>query len=1550
MVRALRPMFLLLLLVLADLPATAQVTTGTPPFGSYGGGPETINLANLNSHLPFPVFHKAGRGLNFNFDLDYDSSIWTPVTSGSTTSWQMSSEWSSSILPLGHLVEKTTVTDGTCTLPNGRPAKTVTTIDKFTYVDGLGTPHPYNSRWGFFSSGCGGSTTYFGSENAPDGSGYLLNVTGGTVNQLNDRAGRILNVPVNSTSGTATVTDSNGNQISVNSSGVYTDTLGTTALTISGTAPSPVSYTYTAPSGASASFIVKYSPYTVQTNFGCSGITEYPATSANLISEIDLPDASKYSLTYEPTPGVPANVTGRLKSVTLPAGGTITYTYTGGSSGNITCADGSTPGLTRVLSDGASWSATWTYARTAGTGAAYTTTITDPERDTLAPNGNDTVLQFQGIYETQRQVYQGTHTAGTLTETLSTCYNATTPPCLSTAITLPIASRKVVTALAGGLQSEHDDFWNTYGAPTETDDYDYGNPTHGALLKKVLATYSTTLGNITAFKQTVITQNGSGSPVAQVNYNYDENTPTTTSGIPQHVSVTTPRGNLTSVNTYTNSTAYLTKKSSYYDTGTVSTTTDVNNAVTTYNYTAGLASCYNTFPTSINEAMSGMTTYATWNCTGGVQLTSEDENSQTTTTSYADQYFWRPASIQDPTSATTYYCYGLVTSGTCNINPNQSESYMTFNSNNSTNDTLTTIDGLGRPRVKQTRQSPTSATFDSVETDYDALGRSSRVTLPYSAAAGALNSTIAYTATTYDALSRPLTITDGGGGTLTYNYGQANDITLTRGPAPTWDSEHTKSRQFEYDGLGRLTSTCEITAGTSAWPGGTCAQTTHQTGYWTKYTYDPKGKMLSLTQNAQMSGSMQSRIFSYDWMSRRTAETVPEIGASGNGTANYIYDSDSTCGTSSGDLVKKIDAAGDLICSTYDLLHRQISTTYPSGTYSSVTPQKHFVYDSATVNSIAMTMVEGRLAEAYTCFAPCTTKLTDVGLSYSFRGEPSDVYESTPNSGTYYHIAQSYWADSGLAALSSNISGLPTFTYTPDGEGRLSSVSAASTALISSTVFNTASLPTAINLGSGSGDADSYTYDSNTNRMTQYQFTVNGTSLTAPLGWNANGTLQTQNITDGFNSSDTQNCSYQYDDIARVISANCGTAAAQTFAFDPFGNISVSGSPYSFSPSYSTSTNRMTAVGTFTPTYDGNGNLTNDDTHNYAWDADGHAITVDAGLSDAVSLTYDALGRMVEQNRSGTFTQIAYAPTGRKFALMRASSLQKAIVPLIGQSMAVYNSSGLLYYGHADSIGSIRLATTPGRAKYFDTAYTPFGDTYASWGGSNLDPAYTGQMNDTAHREDVVGGMYALYDFPAREYSVQGRWPNPDPAGVQATCPKNPQSQNRYAYVLGNPITRVDPTGMYSLDCNDEDPFCGYCQAFPNDPDCQNPCSFDSFDNPFCPLGGGGGSGGGGRGFVGGGSPTPQLPPPFPWPFLPIGFFNEPLSGNGTGIAKCDLVAPSFRGLGCIYLCSGPGGLAIAGKSCGPLDSKALKLCPFHAEFAGGQLVSPPDFCGETHP
>jgi hypothetical protein len=71
--------------------ATGQVATGTPPFGSFGGGPlDVINLGNLNVHFAIPIRHKAGRGMPFTYDLVYDSSIWSPVGSSGNQTWQPS--------------------------------------------------------------------------------------------------------------------------------------------------------------------------------------------------------------------------------------------------------------------------------------------------------------------------------------------------------------------------------------------------------------------------------------------------------------------------------------------------------------------------------------------------------------------------------------------------------------------------------------------------------------------------------------------------------------------------------------------------------------------------------------------------------------------------------------------------------------------------------------------------------------------------------------------------------------------------------------------------------------------------------------------------------------------------------------------------------------------------------------------------------------------------------------------------------------------------------------------------------------------------------------------------------------------------------------------------------------------------------------------------------------------------------------------------------------------------------------------------------------------
>jgi RHS repeat-associated protein len=66
----------------------------------------------------------------------------------------------------------------------------------------------------------------------------------------------------------------------------------------------------------------------------------------------------------------------------------------------------------------------------------------------------------------------------------------------------------------------------------------------------------------------------------------------------------------------------------------------------------------------------------------------------------------------------------------------------------------------------------------------------------------------------------------------------------------------------------------------------------------------------------------------------------------------------------------------------------------------------------------------------------------------------------------------------------------------------------------------------------------------------------------------------------------------------------------------------------------------------------------------------------------------------------------------------------------------------------------------------------------------------------TGKERDAETGL----DFSQARYlsSAQGRFTSPDPAGLLAAKPGNPQSWNLYAYVLNNPLIYIDPTG---LDC-----------------------------------------------------------------------------------------------------------------------------------------------------
>jgi RHS repeat-associated protein len=1388
-----RSLLLIVVLALTTTFCSAQVQTGTPPFGSFGGGPDVVNLANLNVHLSVPVFSRPGRGLPFNFYLTYDNSIWYPVTTSGTTTWTSVAGigWSGSEVNVGSVVPTLTYsTSGTCgSIPH--LGITSYSIYAWAYTDGFGTRHPFSATSTMTVNTCtGSSSTGFTGALATDLSGYSLSVSGITVVSLYSADGNLINTSAGS------IQDRNGNKIT-KSSGVFTDTLGTTALTVSGsgTSSSPTIYTYTPPNTTSskcvstnttgvACYAVNYTNYTLATNFGVSGIHEGKSSAAvPLVTSVVQADGSQYTFAYEVTPSIPTVTactpyagttctTGRIAHVILPTGGTIYYSYSGGNNGVL--PDGSTATLSRITPDG-----TWTYAQVKNTGAGSTTTITDP-----SSGANQTVIQFQGMYETFREIYQGSPTSGTLLRWLSTCYNGNFANCGTSAVTLPITERTVFDGYGlTGPQCEHNYLYNASGGMTEQDDYDYGPTAPGALLRKIVVTFAS-LGNVRAFRQTVTTCNGTGSstscngtgtPASVTTYNYDQTTPIATTGIAQHVAVTGSRGNLTSINYPVTG---LTENLTYYDTGSINTDQDVNGATTTYTYSSNGASCQQAFPTGVSEPLS-LSRSVTWNCTGGVQLTATDENSQVASTTYSDPYFWRPASANDQQNNSTGFYYGT--------NPMWMAQSLLFNGNQSIAHTGLGYDGLGRLIVTNHAQTPSQTAWDQVTQSYDSNGRPWKTSAPCVTTGPWTCPTTGQT-TTYDALNRPIQVTDAGGGTTTYTYTQ-NDVLVTVGPAP--GSENTKRRQLEYNSIGQLTSVCELTTLTGS---GTCGQNSTQTGYWTKYTYDALGDLLTVTQNAQASsGNQEARSYSYDAMSRVTSETNPE-----SGTTTYVYDSVSgtpCTATSRGDLIKRADANGNYTCFNYDALHRL--TDVGNNNPSASNPGKRFRYDNTSgypgsTKPAGTSNTLGRLAEAATDAGGTGDPIiTDEWFSYTVRGEVSDVYELTPHSSpTYYHVTQTYWPNGGpnVLAATNNI-GLPTITYGAEGEGRPSTVSASSgqNPVTATNYYNLYQSPYSLSVTLGSGDSDVFTYDPYTFRLNKYQFNVGSQTVTGTLGWNANWSLGNLGISDPFSTANTQSCSFTADDLSRISQTNCGTIWGQNFSYDPFGNIqknAIAGTGGStFTPTYqsSPSTNRVSSVGGVSATYDANGNSLFDTFRTSTWNVFNNPLTI-----GSVSLTYDALDRMVEQSVSGTNSEIVYSPAGVKLALMNGTTLTKAFVPLPGGETAVYTSSGLAYYRHTDHLGSSRFASTPTQTLYSDLAYSPFGETYAQSGA--IDPSFTGQNQDTTS---------GLYDFMYREHDPnQARWTSPDPAGLGAVDSTDPQSWNRYAYVGNNPSSFIDPLGL----------------------------------------------------------------------------------------------------------------------------------------------------------
>lgn len=1329
-----------------------QVATGTYPYGTFDSkGFDVINLGNLNVHFAIPVLNKTGRGIPFYYNLSYDSSVWYPATVSGIKSWVPAQAFGwrgDTEIATGYMSYN--YISGVCLVGTVREPSTIITL--VAYHDSFGVIHGFSGGLTF----CGSTQKNTLQTNANDGSGYQIQSYAGPVVT---RSRTTFQVPSNTESGAASVTDSNGNEISVNNSGQFTDTTGNVVLTVTGTAPSPQTFAYKDTNGNAQTVTMTYKTYTVKTAFGCSGIGEYGPASTSLVDTLSFPDGSAYHFSYEATPGASGDVTGRLASIELPQGNTIQYSYSGGNNG-IECADGSTAALTRTLnSDSESSASTWSYSRTTGTNTSHTEVV-DGLANHLAydfvepsnlPN-SETAL----YYETNRNVYQGAEN-GTPVVARHTCYNGAASPCITATFTLPVSQIDTYETLDGVQMHGATAKYNTYGMQTEADAYDFGSSSsRGLLLRKEVWTYGGSIPSLVTEDQVF---DGSSNLAGQTLYGYDGSTPVVSSGIPQHVAVGSVRGNLTSETLYANSSTSYSLSATYEDTGSLLTST-APTGTTTLSYDSTFV--YNTgatLPTpSSRVAIGASETFDTAHT--GLPLSSTDPNAQVTSVSSYDSML-RPAEIQYPDGGETTWSY----------TPTQLSQHAYQTSSVYAN-TETQFDGYGRSSRIAIANGQAGSPWYQNDTCYDANGNVAYSSYPYQGTGFGASKVCSVAGTgdnyTYDVLGRLKTVTRANGETRTYTY---------LGRATQAIDENGVTRISQMDGLGRPTIVCEISAGNNMLGSGSpvsCGTDLPGTGFTTTYSYALVTHTTTITQGAQ------TRTFQTDWLGRTTSVVEPESGTT---TYGYAYNSTGLVVTRNRPKANQTSASVLTTATTqYDSLNRPVSITYSDGT-----PTKNFAYDSTQWGTLTQTNLKGRLSLA-------TVSNAGTEFSYDSMGRVNGLDECLPSGcGNGAYDRQLYYTyDLAGNLLTSTDGAGVTSSYTISSANEILSLSSSLSDAthpphLLSNVQNGPNGP--VNYGLGNGLTGVSTYD--TLGRTAGGWVCSGSSQ--PY---CSGGSQFYGFTSGWSGvRETGECDtalnqcigYGYDEFNRLTSrsVNSGTPQNFTYVYDRYGNRwqqnLTAGSGPAPLLTFNTTNNQVSGYN-----YDAAGNMENDSSHGYTYDAEGNITAVDAG--NTATYAYNALNQRVRTVVGTTITEFLFNSAGQRVSIWNGSNHSQIQGQYYwGMKPVAYYAGGATHFQHQDWLGSERLRTTYNGGVEGTFTSLPFGDGQTT-SGTDGDP-YHYAMLDHDTESDTDHAQFRQYN------NTQGHWLSPDPYSGSYDV-SNPQSFNRYAYASNNPLVNTDPSGL----------------------------------------------------------------------------------------------------------------------------------------------------------
>jgi RHS repeat-associated protein len=284
---------------------------------------------------------------------------------------------------------------------------------------------------------------------------------------------------------------------------------------------------------------------------------------------------------------------------------------------------------------------------------------------------------------------------------------------------------------------------------------------------------------------------------------------------------------------------------------------------------------------------------------------------------------------------------------------------------------------------------------------------------------------------------------------------------------------------------------------------------------------------------------------------------------------------------------------------------------------------------------------------------------------------------------------------------------------------------------------------------------------------------------------------------------------YGYDSVARLTKAQIsGVTPAGTYeySYDPYGNRTGSALNQQWSTvPVSSTTNRLTAAA-----YDSSGNQLARGVTSATYDGFSMPTSYHFDELNAETFIYTANDERIGVLRGTDWTWSLRDSDGKVLRQYRSSSTNPTASWLWVEDFVYRNGlllgaervaeeGGRRHY-HLDHLGSPRLVTGLNGSVISEHDFLPFGEErttiaqHMARGFDREEPLrFTGHERDFDNSQPNDSSSYLDY-MHARYYGAEaGRFLSVDPVLGNLLLP---QSWNRYAYVLNNPIRYTDPTGL----------------------------------------------------------------------------------------------------------------------------------------------------------